>query len=149
MRKSAGGTGVGVDGARCQPRRRRRRTMWLFRDRGGLWFPSDTDIEVDSDDDFFDYDLDIEHKMGFDGDIIGGYDFGPLRRRGRASTTSRPVSMQAEADFGDGGIEATPTATQRLVDHGQRALEPDVQRPLGRLSGRRHRLGLDQVRAGL
>src|SRR5687767_1960407 len=47
----------------------------------GLWFPSDTDIGFDYDYDIFDYDydLDVEHKMGFDGDLIGGYDFGQFR----------------------------------------------------------------------
>ena len=31
------------------------------------------------DDDDYDFDFEIEHKMGFDGDIIGGYDFGQFR----------------------------------------------------------------------
>ena len=70
----------------------------------GLWFPSDTDIEVDSDDDFFDYDLDIEHKMGFDGDIIGGYDFGQFRAELELAYKSAGLDG-VEADFGDGSIE--------------------------------------------
>src|SRR5688572_19468237 len=70
----------------------------------GLWFPSDTDIEVDSDDDFFDYDLEIEHKLGFDGDIIGGYDFGQFRAELELAYKSAGLDG-VEADFGDGSIE--------------------------------------------
>ena len=46
----------------------------------GLWFPTDVDADIDSDDSFTSsYEYDLQMDMGFDGDIIGGYDFGQFR----------------------------------------------------------------------
>src|SRR5687767_14735820 len=70
----------------------------------GLWFPNDIDVDVDADDDFFDYDLEIEPKMGFDGDIIGGYDFGQFRAELELAYKTASVD-DVEADFDDGGVE--------------------------------------------
>ena len=44
----------------------------------GLWFPNDLELDFDFDDGY-NYDLDVEYNLGFDGDIIGGYDFGAFR----------------------------------------------------------------------
>jgi len=46
----------------------------------GAWFVDDTDFEYDSDDVFG-----VEHKTGYDLDIIGGYDFGFIRAEGELS----------------------------------------------------------------
>ena len=48
----------------------------------GLLFPNDSNVSFDSNynyDFVYDYDFDVGYKMGFDGDIIGGYDFGQFR----------------------------------------------------------------------
>ena len=44
----------------------------------GALFVKDSDVDLD-DDDIFDEDFSIEHKMGVDGDMIAGYDFGMVR----------------------------------------------------------------------
>ena len=44
----------------------------------GALFVKDTDVGLD-DDDIFDDDFQIDHKMGVDGDMIAGYDFGMFR----------------------------------------------------------------------
>ena len=44
----------------------------------GLLFPSDTDIDNNDGD----YEIGIDHKMGYDLDIIAGYDFGWVRAEG-------------------------------------------------------------------
>ena len=41
----------------------------------GALFVKDTDVDLD-DDEIFDEDFSIDHKMGIDGDMIAGYDFG-------------------------------------------------------------------------
>src|SRR5688572_12553828 len=73
----------------------------------GLWFPSDTDVgfDYDFDSEFdYDFDLEIEHKMGFDGDIIGGYDFGQFRAELELGYKTAGLD-DVEADFGDGSVE--------------------------------------------
>src|SRR5215213_9832171 len=49
----------------------------------GALFAKDTDIENDSGG--IGYEIDIEHKTGFDLDIIAGYDFGFIRAEGELS----------------------------------------------------------------
>jgi opacity protein-like surface antigen len=44
----------------------------------GALFVTDTDVGLD-DDEIFDEDFSIDHKMGVDGDMIAGYDFGMFR----------------------------------------------------------------------
>ena len=50
----------------------------------GLLFPNDLDVDFDYDNGEFavSYDYDVDYKLGFDGDIIGGYDFGQFRLEG-------------------------------------------------------------------
>jgi OmpA-OmpF porin, OOP family len=44
----------------------------------GALFVTDTGVDLD-DDEIFDEDFSIDHKMGVDGDMIAGYDFGMFR----------------------------------------------------------------------
>jgi hypothetical protein len=70
----------------------------------GLWFPNDSDLDLDFDDLIVvGYDYDLEYKTGFDGDIIGGYDFGQFRAEvelGYKGTDLNEVSV----DFGQGSV---------------------------------------------
>src|SRR5690606_8931270 len=70
----------------------------------GLWFPNDTDVDFDANVDFYDVDLELEHKMGFDGDLIGGYDFGAFRVEAELAYKTADID-EVTADFGDGEVE--------------------------------------------
>lgn len=72
---------------------------------GGLWFPRDTNVEFEYlyDGINYDYDFDVEHEMGFDGDIIGGYDFGAFRAEAELGYKTADID---EIDFGDGVAES-------------------------------------------
>ena len=69
----------------------------------GLWFPSDTDVDFDYDG-FGEAELELEHKMGFDGDIIGGYDFGAFRLEAELAYKTAGID-DATLDFGDGEVD--------------------------------------------
>ena len=51
----------------------------------------------------YSYDLDFEHKMGFDGDIIAGYDFGQIRAEAELGYKTAEIDEVVE-DFGDGEV---------------------------------------------
>src|SRR5688500_11157559 len=68
----------------------------------GLWFPSDVNVDFDTDGSFLDgYEYDIEMGMGFDGDIIAGYDFGQFRAELELGYKTADID-DVTLDFGDG-----------------------------------------------
>ena len=67
---------------------------------GGL-FATDTDVEVD--DVAISDDFEIDHKLGIDGDLIAGYDFGMFR--GEAELGYKR-SEHDEYDEGQGSFDA-------------------------------------------
>ena len=69
----------------------------------GLWFPNDTDVDFDYDRSF-EAELELEHDMGFDGDIIAGYDFGAFRLEGELAYKTAGID-DATLDFGDGEVD--------------------------------------------
>ena len=71
----------------------------------GLWFPNDTELDFDVTGDYqYSYDVDFEHKMGFDGDIIGGYDFGQFRAEAELAYKTAGID-DVTVDFGGGDID--------------------------------------------
>src|SRR5687768_17687232 len=63
--------------AMASPAVARDRSAYFGLEAGAL-FVKDTDVDLD-DDEVFDEDFSIDHKMGIDGDMIAGYDFGMFR----------------------------------------------------------------------
>ena len=63
--------------AMASPAVARDRSAYFGLEAGAL-FVKDTDVDLD-DDEVFDDDFSIDHKMGIDGDMIAGYDFGMVR----------------------------------------------------------------------
>ena len=63
--------------AMASPAVARDRSAYVGLEAGAL-FVKDTDVDID-DDEVFDGDFSIDHKMGIDGDLIAGYDFGMFR----------------------------------------------------------------------
>src|SRR5687768_1433881 len=67
--------------AMASPAVARDRSAYVGLEAGAL-FVKDTDVDltiIDDDDEIFADDFGIEHKMGIDGDLIAGYDFGMFR----------------------------------------------------------------------
>jgi opacity protein-like surface antigen len=83
---------------------------------GGVLFPRDSQINVDTDptddEDLFDTGIDVDYKTGYDVDLIGGYDFGMFRLEGELGY------KRAKADELD------------LDDDLQDVIEDDLGRPL-------------------
>jgi len=70
----------------------------------GLWFPTDTDLDIDNDLITTGYEYDLEYKLGFDGDIIGGYDFGQFRAELELGYKAADIN-DIEIDFGQGTLD--------------------------------------------
>ncbi|MBA3512579.1 outer membrane beta-barrel protein [Sphingomonas sp.] len=68
----------------------------------GALFVKDTDVGLD-DDDMFDDDFHIDHKLGVDGDMIAGYDFGMFRAEAELGYKR---SEHDEYDLGSGAFDA-------------------------------------------
>jgi hypothetical protein len=70
----------------------------------GLWFPNDTSLDFDFGSLVVSpYDYDIEYKMGFDGDLIGGYDFGQFRAELELGYKTADLD-KVSVDFGNGSL---------------------------------------------
>ena len=82
---------------------------------GGVMFPRDTDVDADVDfvdplepDVIFDDVLDLDYKMGYDIDLIAGYDFGMFRIEGElAHKRAKIDELQFDQDFIDAYEDAT------------------------------------------
>ena len=82
------------------PAAARDRSAYFGIEVGGLWV---TDSEVDSDDVEEIGNLDINHKLGVDGDLIAGYDFGMFRAEAELGYKR---SEHDEYEFGQGAVDA-------------------------------------------
>jgi opacity protein-like surface antigen len=73
---------------------------------GGVLFPRDSSIKIDTDPtddtDLFDTGIDVDHKMGYDIDLIGGYDFGMFRLEGELGyKRSKLDNLELDSDLQD------------------------------------------------
>ncbi len=82
------------------PAAARDRSAYFGLEVGGLWV---TDTEVESGDLEELGDLDINHKLGVDGDMIAGYDFGMFRAEAELGYKR---SHHDEYEFGQGTVDA-------------------------------------------
>ena len=92
---------------------------------GGVMWVSDDDAEYQGFDGSLDTDIDINHKLGFDADIIAGYDFGPVRAEAelaykRASVDEVGIACSTaicDDEFGvdDGGRARTVSAMVNVL----------------------------------
>ena len=87
---------------------------------GGIVIDADADLDFDADFDgdvFEDEDVfDIDFKTGFDGDLIGGYDFGMFRVEAELGyKTVKADDVEVDDDFAD-FIGLDPTDTEFDID---------------------------------
>ena len=82
------------------PAAARDRSAYFGLEVGGLWV-TDTEVGVDGDLEFGD--LQIDHKIGVDGDMIAGYDFGMFRAEAELGYKR---SEHDEYEFGQGAVDA-------------------------------------------
>ena len=79
----------------------------------GVLMPDDSDFEYDTDD------LELEHKTGFDLDIIGGYDFGFIRAEGELAWKRAENDELFDGEFdGEGSVDVRSIMLNVLGDFG-------------------------------
>jgi opacity protein-like surface antigen len=109
--------------AMASPAVARDRSAYVGLEAGAL-FVKDTDVGIsfDDDDDDFVGDFEIEHKMGIDGDLIAGYDFGMFRAEAELGYKRSEHDEYADDDGGfdaDGRTSVYSLMANAMIDVGQ------------------------------
>jgi opacity protein-like surface antigen len=106
--------------AMASPAVARDRSAYVGLEAGAL-FVKDTDVGFD-DDEFFDDDFAIEHKMGIDGDLIAGYDFGMFRAEAELGYKRSEHDEYSDDSAGfdaDGRTSVYSLMANAMIDVGQ------------------------------
>ena len=86
----------------------------------GLLMPDDTDLDLD--DEFFEDDsFELEHKNGYDIDLIAGYDFGFIRAEGELAWKRAANDEFVDCDDSDdceGDVDVRSAMANAMVDFG-------------------------------
>ena len=111
---------TGLAAMAASPAVARDRSAYVGLEAGAL-FVKDTDVDFD-DQQFFDEDFSIEHKMGIDGDLIAGYDFGMFRAEAELGYKRSEHKEYSDDDVGfdaDGRTSLYSLMANAMIDVGQ------------------------------
>ncbi len=112
---------TGLAAMAASPAVARDRSAYVGLEAGAL-FVKDTDVGFD-DDEFFDgEEASIEHKMGIDGDLIAGYDFGMFRAEAELGYKRSEHKEYSDEDVGfdaDGRTSVYSLMANAMIDVGQ------------------------------
>ena len=106
--------------AMASPAVARDRSAYVGLEAGAL-FVKDTDVDFD-DEQIFDEDFSIEHKMGIDGDLIAGYDFGMFRAEAELGYKRSEHDEYSDDSVGfdaDGRTSVYSLMANAMIDVGQ------------------------------
>jgi opacity protein-like surface antigen len=111
--------------AMASPAAARDRSAYVGLEAGAL-FVKDTDVDLalidDDDEDIFADDFAIDHKMGIDGDLIAGYDFGMFRAEaelGYKRSEHKDYSDDDDSFDADGRTSVYSLMANAMIDVGQ------------------------------
>ena len=111
--------------AMASPAAARDRSAYVGLEAGAL-FVKDTDVDLalidDDDEDIFADDFAIDHKMGIDGDLIAGYDFGMFRAEAELDykrSEHKDYSDDDDSFDADGRTSVYSLMANAMIDVGQ------------------------------